>query len=616
MRKLEVLDYDALRVLAKEDNSSTFAVDAHHRGIKRLGDLSPMLKLYSLDVSFNELKSLENIHTAKDLKELKVYNNKLASAAGLKGNQNVEVLVMSDNEIPDIPSDFTSLFKLKTLQLHGNKIARIENLKTCRHLTYLDLSRNRITGAWTTALQSLAALEFLNLSDNQISSIGSLDNLSKLEELNLAGNSLSSLAGTYPPHLTAYAVLRVDRNKIADLKTLPILPNLNEFYVQCNLLSDISCVVDRLPQLESIDVRNNRLRGLNDVACLARCTVLEDLWVRGNPCTLSDSYLVDMANALPAIHFIDDLALKQIQESPNPQKLAESAARPPSAGRPATPLSRPSSTGSQQRPTSGDGRPLVFKPSSRAGAQTKMLSPVEVEKAQNDVRDRLHKLRHLMGKMCGEPRASTSGKSKSPPKKSQLVSSPPRPNNQLTSTERIESVVQITVENSPPLSSFVVAQVEPPSKGPLVRPKTCEMGTDPLDDIPMPRPHTSSTRSQRREGEIQTMPVSDGVMKLSSATNSVGVDIMMLDGNELLVEGEDPVDVEDAMKMHLIAGLKTDDVVVTLRADEEDLTSPRVEPWRRAEARPRPTPEECTGFRLFRIPESARRFMQSATSAT
>ncbi|RHY69801.1 hypothetical protein DYB30_006089 [Aphanomyces astaci] len=107
-----------------------------------------MARLYSLDVSFNELKVLENLHTAKDLKELKAYNNKLTSSAGLKTNQALEVLMLSDNAIGEISSDFTALFKLKTLHLHGNTITRIDNLKTCRHLTYLDLSRNRIAGAW------------------------------------------------------------------------------------------------------------------------------------------------------------------------------------------------------------------------------------------------------------------------------------------------------------------------------------------------------------------------------------------------------------------------------------------------------------------------------------
>ncbi len=43
-----------------------------------------MAKLYSLDISFNQIKALENLHTAKDLKELKVYNNKLTSSEGIK----------------------------------------------------------------------------------------------------------------------------------------------------------------------------------------------------------------------------------------------------------------------------------------------------------------------------------------------------------------------------------------------------------------------------------------------------------------------------------------------------------------------------------------------------
>lgn len=41
-------------------------------------------KLCSLDVSFNRLSSLQNLHTAKELRELKIYNNKLTATLGLK----------------------------------------------------------------------------------------------------------------------------------------------------------------------------------------------------------------------------------------------------------------------------------------------------------------------------------------------------------------------------------------------------------------------------------------------------------------------------------------------------------------------------------------------------
>jgi hypothetical protein len=41
-------------------------------------------KLCSLDVSFNKITSLRNVSTARELRELKIYNNKLTNTIGLK----------------------------------------------------------------------------------------------------------------------------------------------------------------------------------------------------------------------------------------------------------------------------------------------------------------------------------------------------------------------------------------------------------------------------------------------------------------------------------------------------------------------------------------------------
>ncbi|KDO30687.1 hypothetical protein SPRG_04589 [Saprolegnia parasitica CBS 223.65] len=601
---LRVLDLEALRVLVTEDNSSKFAVDAHHRGIEKIADLSGMPKLYSLDVSFNRLTQLEHLHTAKDLRELKAYNNQLTSASGLKGNQNLEAVLLSDNAIEALPEDLTALFKLKTLQLHGNRISRIEHLKNARHLTYLDLSRNRIAGALATGLQTLSALEYLNVSDNLLSSIGNIESLKKLDEVNVSGNKLTSLSGVYPPSLS---VLRADRNQIADVMSLPLLPALTELYVEGNQLQDVGILVERAPQMETLDLRNNRLRSIMDLRCFQAYATLEDLWLRGNPCTLSSTYLVDALDFLPTLQFLDDLKPQQIRESPNPTKLLEAlATRPATPGRPITPgLSRPSSASS--RPSTAEGRPLIARPSSRAGLQTKMLSPADVEKAQSDVRGRLEKLRAMMDKLCGgdtRPRSADIA-----PHETRSTVFVTATSSADIYTVTLDDAVDVTKKaaakerpdaatRAPPMMTPPKAIPAPVAKvasslAPRVHTTTVkkhDMGTDPLEDNAIPiRPASAVTTPRRETGNQSTLDAAD----------------------------TEPATVEEAMKRELLSGLvHTDDIVlednITKTNDDDEV--PFVDSARQAEKRARPTAAERSGFRLFRIPASAKRFMQSTVA--
>lgn len=82
--QIQVLDGTALSALSTELNSSKYVIDAHNRSIRELGNLSDLPKLCSLDVSFNKITSLRNVSTARELRELKINNNKLTNTIGLK----------------------------------------------------------------------------------------------------------------------------------------------------------------------------------------------------------------------------------------------------------------------------------------------------------------------------------------------------------------------------------------------------------------------------------------------------------------------------------------------------------------------------------------------------
>ncbi|CAK4076628.1 unnamed protein product [Aphanomyces euteiches] len=216
-----------------------------------------------------------------------------------------------------------------------------------------------------------------------------------------------------------------------------------------------------------------------------------------------------------------------------------------------------------------------------------MLAPSEVEKAQNEVRERLQKLRHLMGKMCSSTEIPKTKKTNS--------TSVQRPaSNQSSSADPIEQ------KNSIEFFNDKIQQ----------RPKTCEMGTDPLDDIPI-RPQTSA--GLKREGEIQTIA---SPPKLNIKHQSTDVNIMIMDDSPTFKTTDAPIDFGGQMKIHLLSEIKSEEIALEISTTTMPTEPPRVESWRQAEQRHRPTEKERTGFRLFRIPESAKRFMHSATSAT
>ena len=97
--------------MEEENGSNTYALEAHNRNIKRIdgfGQVSETcdanwlhvfnfsltsiiflrsiqyLKLRSVDLSFNRLTALEGFKSLVDLRELKVYANRLESLGGLE----------------------------------------------------------------------------------------------------------------------------------------------------------------------------------------------------------------------------------------------------------------------------------------------------------------------------------------------------------------------------------------------------------------------------------------------------------------------------------------------------------------------------------------------------
>lgn len=77
------LAYAAQETLLQEPNCSDYALEAHNRGISRIANLEKLTKLRSLDLSFNNIEAIEGLSYNRDLRELKLYNNRITSILNL-----------------------------------------------------------------------------------------------------------------------------------------------------------------------------------------------------------------------------------------------------------------------------------------------------------------------------------------------------------------------------------------------------------------------------------------------------------------------------------------------------------------------------------------------------
>ena len=213
------LTENVVKQLWERGGSDAYGIDAHSMKIKCIKSLGrrQCSKVRELDVSFNELKSLDCLDQLPALKVLKAHANRITNVNDydIPKGSGLEIVFLSGNVLPCIPSVLGGLRKLRELRLDSNRIAgtpAFDRLFACRRLTYLNLSRNRITSA--KGLESIGTLETLVLASNEIESLHSgIRRLDNLLEIDISGNRLQSIAELHG--LKKLSVIRAGNNRIS-----------------------------------------------------------------------------------------------------------------------------------------------------------------------------------------------------------------------------------------------------------------------------------------------------------------------------------------------------------------------------------------------------------------
>ena len=194
-----------------------------------------------LELSFSNIKIVENINKLSSLEFFVASHNVFRVSPSLSGLQRLEEVNLSENEIIIISaSDFRSLPSLKTIYLGGNNIKTIHGRLFLPNLEEIQLSRNNIDNIDGSNASILRNTKFIDLSSNNLKVLQSAAISMFVQILILSDNKLTQIPIDSMTSLYHLNTLWVDSNKITHIKDLPYLPKLNILILNDNPLRFIA----------------------------------------------------------------------------------------------------------------------------------------------------------------------------------------------------------------------------------------------------------------------------------------------------------------------------------------------------------------------------------------
>ncbi|XP_072193633.1 leucine-rich repeat-containing protein 23 isoform X1 [Excalfactoria chinensis] len=216
---------------------------------------------------------------------------------------------------------------LRYVDLSENKLQDLSPLSSLTHLLWLKVDGNLLTSAHMQELPYLQVISFahnhiknmegithphlasLSLKGNKIQTILGLSQaLYSLRILELRGNKLESTAGLHLPKLKS---LYLAQNTIRSLEGLEALEQLSTLHLRDNELETLDGFSSSMKCLQYLNLRNNGISSLQEVAKLQVLPMLQALVLMDNPCSDDTNYQQEVLVQLPHLKRLDKEPVEQ-----------------------------------------------------------------------------------------------------------------------------------------------------------------------------------------------------------------------------------------------------------------------------------------------------------------
>ena len=271
------LDYNNISVLSSI-STRIQKLSISHNKISEIGISGVFPSLTILDLSYNELTSLENINKMfPSLKNLDISNNNLTELKELP--ETIEELRCNSNQLTNFPDNFSELKVIKIANFSDNQIESIPQLPSS--LLMLFVYNNNITSITDSRCPKMTHIFMMR---NKIENIPNIEQ-NRITEMNLSFNNLSNLI--IPPNMIYITDLDLSNNNLESLP--PEIFNIT-------YLRRLSAINNKLITIPDT-ITNSRLISLN--LSLNNIEHLPEL-----PFTLEELHMVNCG--LKTIDFYND----------------------------------------------------------------------------------------------------------------------------------------------------------------------------------------------------------------------------------------------------------------------------------------------------------------------